>query len=105
MTKIYNGTPSLSIAAASLVANVTFRQIMAAHGERYPAYGFERHAGYPSPAHLVNLAHHSPSLLRYRHNRLVQRLAASNAGAAPASAWGDEGRSATTRPVANPATR
>lgn len=70
--KVYNGTPSLTIAAASIVANVSFRRIMAQYGSRYPAYGFARHAGYPSPEHLAALTLHGPSPIHHRHNRLVR---------------------------------
>jgi ribonuclease HII len=40
-----------SIAAASIVAKVTRDRIMTRLAERYPAYGFERHKGYPTVAH------------------------------------------------------
>lgn len=72
VAKVYNGTPSLSIAAASIVANVTYRRIMAGYAEIYPQYGFDRQAGYPSPAHLSALARHGPSPIHHRHNRIVR---------------------------------
>ncbi len=43
---------SLSIAAASIVAKVTRDRIMQQLGAQYPGYGFERHAGYGTKAHL-----------------------------------------------------
>ena len=76
VAKVYNGTPSLTIAAASIVANVAYRRVMAEHASRYPAYGFERHAGYPSPAHLAALARYGPSPIHHLHHRVVR--AASN---------------------------
>lgn len=47
---------SLSIAAASIAAKVTRDRAMARLGLRHPAYGFERHAGYPTPSHREALA-------------------------------------------------
>jgi ribonuclease HII len=49
---------SLSIAAASIVAKVTRDRLMARLHVRYPAYGFDRHAGYGTAAHLKALAEH-----------------------------------------------
>jgi ribonuclease HII len=43
---------SVSIAAASIVAKVTRDRMMEKAGTIYPAYGFEAHAGYGTPAHL-----------------------------------------------------
>ncbi len=72
--KLYNGTTSLSIAAASLVASAVHHRLMVAYGAQYPAYGFERHNGHISPAHLAALARHGPSPIHHRHNRLVQAV-------------------------------
>ena len=49
---------SLSIAAASIVAKVTRDRLMARLHVRHPAYGFDRHAGYGTAAHLKALAEH-----------------------------------------------
>ena len=55
---------SLSIAAASIVAKVTRDRIMASLGARYPAFGWERNAGYGTRQHQDGLtaagitAHH-----------------------------------------------
>lgn len=43
---------SLSIAAASVLAKVTRDRYMAQLAEQYPQYGFDRHAGYGTKAHL-----------------------------------------------------
>jgi ribonuclease HII len=42
---------SATIAAASIVAKVARDRLMASLGELYPAYGFERHAGYGTKEH------------------------------------------------------
>ena len=46
---------SLSIAAASIVAKVARDAIMVDLAQQHPGYGWERNAGYPSPAHLKAL--------------------------------------------------
>jgi ribonuclease HII len=45
-----------SIACASIVAKVTRDRLMASLGRRYPAYFWERNAGYSTQAHLQALA-------------------------------------------------
>lgn len=42
----------LSIAAASILAKVTRDRLMAELGKQFPQYGFERHAGYGTCAHI-----------------------------------------------------
>ena len=49
-----------SIAAASVIAKVTRDRMMVAYGERYPAYGFARHKGYPTRDHYARLRAHGP---------------------------------------------
>jgi ribonuclease HII len=46
---------SLSIAAASIVAKVTRDRAMSALGARYPAFGWERNAGYGTRQHQEGL--------------------------------------------------
>ncbi|MEO1609056.1 MAG: ribonuclease HII [Pseudomonadota bacterium] len=48
----------LSIAAASIVAKVKRDQIMRKLGALYPEYGFERHKGYGTKAHLEAIRRH-----------------------------------------------
>lgn len=43
---------SLSIAAASVIAKETRDRIMADLARRYPQYGWDKNAGYPTPSHL-----------------------------------------------------
>jgi len=50
-----------SIAAASIVAKVVRDRLMARLGEAFPAYGFHRNAGYPTPDHLAALRAHGPT--------------------------------------------
>ncbi len=46
---------SVSIAAASILAKVTRDRIMKGYDAQYPQYGFARHKGYPTKAHLQAL--------------------------------------------------
>jgi ribonuclease HII len=55
-----------SIAAASVVAKVTRDRLMATLGTEYPAYGFERHKGYGTAAHLAALQRHGPCPIHRR---------------------------------------
>jgi len=49
-----------AIMAASILAKVARDRAMLALHERFPAYRFDRHKGYPTPAHLAALAEHGP---------------------------------------------
>jgi ribonuclease HII len=51
---------SVSIAAASIVAKVTRDRAMLELDHLYPEYGFARHKGYPTPAHLAALRRCGP---------------------------------------------
>ncbi len=57
---------SYSIAAASVLAKVTRDRLMIAYDQIYPAYGFARHKGYPTPEHLAALRRHGPCPLHRR---------------------------------------
>ncbi len=68
---------SLSISAASIVAKVCRDRLMVDLAQQHPGYGWEKNAGYPSPAHkeaLRNLGvtpHHRRSF-KPVHNILYQ---------------------------------
>lgn len=49
-----------SIAAASVIAKVTRDRLMVDYAKQYPAYGFERHKGYPTPEHYARLRRLGP---------------------------------------------
>ncbi|MDR1094617.1 MAG: ribonuclease HII [Clostridiales bacterium] len=53
---IHGDALSYSIAAASIVAKVERDRLMAEYAKQYPQYGFEKHMGYPTPAHYKSLA-------------------------------------------------
>ncbi len=51
---------SLQVAAASILAKTVRDERMRTLADRYPAYGFEAHKGYGSPAHLAALSRLGP---------------------------------------------
>jgi len=57
---------SLCVAAASIVAKVLRDRIMRSWHRRYPAYGFDRHVGYPTPQHRRALIAEGPCPLHRR---------------------------------------
>ena len=62
---------SASIAAASILAKVARDALMVRAERRYPGYGFARHKGYPTHAHLDALARLGPCPLHRRTFRGV----------------------------------
>jgi len=57
-TIIKGDARSASIAAASIVAKVTRDRLMEGYHTQYPAYGFDRHKGYPTRAHREAVRQH-----------------------------------------------
>lgn len=57
---------SYSIAAASILAKVTRDQIMRKYDREFPQYGFARHKGYPTRAHLEALKKWGPCRIHRR---------------------------------------
>ncbi|MCF8044936.1 MAG: ribonuclease HII [Desulfarculaceae bacterium] len=51
---------SISIAAASIVAKVTRDRMMMEFHKQYPAYGFDRHKGYPTRKHKESILMNGP---------------------------------------------
>jgi len=60
------------IAAASILAKVHRDRLMAEHHGRWPVYGFDRHKGYGTAAHLAALAKHGPCPIHRRSFRPVR---------------------------------
>lgn len=65
---------SLSIAAASIIAKVTRDRIMTEYDNIYPQYGFSRHKGYGTKAHIAALRKHGPSKIHRKTFRPVSEL-------------------------------
>ncbi len=64
----------LSIAAASILAKVVRDELMVALDREYPQYGFAKHKGYGSSAHLEALRRFGPSPVHRRSFRPVRAL-------------------------------
>ncbi len=65
---------SASIAAASILAKIARDRLMRLADSAHPAYGFARHVGYPTRAHLAALATHGACPLHRRSFAPVARL-------------------------------
>ena len=90
-TSIINGDQKdASIAAASIVAKVYRDALLTTLGNRYPRYGFERHMGYGTEAHMAALKLIGPCPAHRRSFAPVENAErarvrrASSASAAPA---------------------
>ena len=57
---------SLSIAAASILAKVTRDRMMAGYEEMFPGYGFARHKGYGTAAHIAAIREFGPCPIHRR---------------------------------------
>ncbi len=64
---------SLSIAAASIIAKVTRDRIMTLAHEKYPEYGFAKHKGYGTKAHLASLKKYGPCEIHRKSFAPVRR--------------------------------
>ena len=65
-----------AIMAASILAKVARDRAMCALHVEYPQYGFDRHKGYPSAAHLAALATHGPCPQHRRSFAPVRQVSA-----------------------------
>ncbi|MEL7298063.1 MAG: ribonuclease HII [Pseudomonadota bacterium] len=65
-----------AIAAASILAKTHRDALMAEYAERWPAYGFAAHKGYPTPRHLDALELHGPCEIHRRSFAPVRRAIA-----------------------------
>lgn len=57
---------SVSIAAASILAKVTRDHMMEEYDKDYPEYGFAKHKGYGTPAHIKALREFGPTPIHRR---------------------------------------
>ena len=64
---------SLNIAAASILAKVTRDRLMKEAHVTWPDYGFDRHKGYPTAAHLEAIRRVGPCPIHRRSFRLPER--------------------------------
>lgn len=79
---------SLSIAAASIIAKVTRDRMMVDLDRVYPQYGFSRHKGYGTRAHLQALLNYGPCPEHRRSFRPIREVIRMReaGGVAPAGA-------------------
>jgi ribonuclease HII len=63
-----------SVSAASIVAKVTRDRMMREYHQTYPAYGFDRHKGYGTEAHLRAIAEHGLSPIHRRTFAPVRQI-------------------------------
>ena len=68
---------SLSIAAASVIAKVSRDRRMRRYAEEFPQYGFEKHKGYGTKAHLEALQRHGPCRIHRQTFQPVAQLTLS----------------------------
>ena len=69
--------------AASVLAKVSRDRIMLALHAEYPEYGFDRHKGYPTPAHLQALRRHGACPQHRRSFAPVRAAIAELGGKSP----------------------
>ena len=62
-TVVGGDAKSPSIAAASILAKVTRDRMCADMDAQYPEYGFAKHKGYPTKAHMDAVREHGPSAI------------------------------------------
>ncbi len=70
MTIVKGDAKVFSIAAASILAKTRRDRIMREYGRQYPSYGFEKHFGYPTRAHIEAIAEHGRCPLHRKSFRL-----------------------------------
>lgn len=63
---IHGDARSLSIAAASVMAKVTRDHMMVEYDTLFPEYGFAKHKGYGTAAHIQALKEHGPCSIHRR---------------------------------------
>jgi ribonuclease HII len=79
VTKIIDGDAKcFSIAAASIIAKVTRDRLMVEYGKQYPQYGFAKHKGYGTKAHLEAIRKHGPCEIHRKSFRMPMRLVEEN---------------------------
>jgi len=62
------------ISAASILAKTERDKVLRALADKYPEYGFDRHAGYPTADHLAALERYGPCAVHRKSFGPVQRI-------------------------------
>lgn len=71
-TVVKGDSKVFSIAAASVLAKTHRDELMVAYAGEYPQYGFERHVGYPTRAHVEAIRQHGRCPIHRQSFRLRQ---------------------------------
>jgi ribonuclease HII len=79
-----------AISAASILAKTARDEEMVRLHQVFPAYGFDRHKGYPTPDHLEALRRVGPCTEHRRSFAPVRAALAERAAAGQAALFGDE---------------
>jgi ribonuclease HII len=74
---IQGDAQSLSIAAASIIAKVTRDRLMLEIDTKFPQYGFAKHKGYGTKAHLAAIRLHGPCI---HHRKTFRPVSEFNQG-------------------------
>ncbi len=72
MTVVKGDAKVFSIAAASILAKTHRDRLMKSYSRDYPAYGFDRHFGYPTQAHIEAIKQHGRCSIHRKSFRLKQ---------------------------------
>jgi ribonuclease HII len=67
-----------SIAAASIIAKVSRDRLMKEYDKQYPQYGFAKHKGYGTKAHLEAIKKHGPCAIHRKSFRMPIKLVEEN---------------------------
>lgn len=78
---------SISIAAASIMAKVTRDRMMREYDKLYPEYGFARHKGYGTAAHIAALREHGPCPIH--RQTFIKNISGIKAGGTSCQEKGD----------------
>lgn len=73
MSIVKGDAQSYSIAAASIIAKTTRDRVMRQLDELYPQYGFARHMGYGTRAHVAAIEKYGPSPVHRRSFGIVRQ--------------------------------
>ena len=74
-TMVKADTKVAEVSAASILAKVTHDREMIEMAKKYPQYGFEKHKGYGTKAHLEALRRHGPCRIHRKTFEPVSQLA------------------------------
>ncbi len=99
---VHGDAQSASIAAASILAKVSRDRQMEEFDRLHPGYGFARHKGYPTPAHLEALKRLGPSPIHRKSFRPVREVQCGPANGEGGEGLPESGPAPISRPPAGP---